>query len=70
MKVTAIIPDNIVKEVNILSKGETITQSLITALSEWISIKKISALNKKVQKNPLQFSDSFSANKIRALNRR
>lgn len=69
MKVTAIIPDEIVGNVRTLSKGKNITESLVIALEEWISLKKIHTLNKAVKKSPLQFSKDFSAQKIRAANR-
>lgn len=68
MKVTAILPDALIQDVSALSQGESITQSLIKALSEWVALKKITQLNKKVQKNPLQFGTS--AQSIRKANRR
>ena len=68
MKVTAIIPDNIVSEVKQYSKGKNITESLIIALSEWISLKKIKELNNKIQNNPLEFKD-YDNEKIRNINR-
>jgi hypothetical protein len=69
MKVTAIIPDEIVNNVRTLSKGKNITESLVIALEEWISLKNIHTLNKTLKKSPLQFSKDFSAQKIRATNR-
>ena len=69
MKVTALIPDKIVDDVKILANGKNLTESLIIALREWISLKKIHTLNKSVEKSPLQFKNNFSANKIRKINR-
>lgn len=69
MKVTALIPDDLVKEVKELASGKNLTESLIIALREWLSIQKIRGLRKKVKKNPLHFSHGFSAESIRSLNR-
>lgn len=70
MKVTALIPDDLVRSVEKLSKGENLTKSLVIALSEWVSLKKLSDLSKEVKKKPLKFSKSFSASKVRSLNRK
>lgn len=69
MKVTAIIPDEIIHNVRSLSQGKNITESLVIALEEWISMKKILSLNKALEQSPLFFSRDFSAQKIRTLNR-
>lgn len=70
MKVTALIPDALVEDVKKLSSGKNITESLIIALREWIAIQKIKAVSQKVKKSPLKFSPGFTAERIRALNRR
>jgi len=44
MKVTALIPDDLVNEVKDLTHGKNITESLIFALSEWIRIQKLKKL--------------------------
>ena len=49
MKVTALIPDSIVKEVQKYAGGKTLTESLILALKEWLSFKKIKKLNQKIE---------------------
>ena len=41
MKVTALIPDDLITDVKQLTQGKNITDSLIKALSEWVSIQKI-----------------------------
>ncbi len=69
MKVTALIPDQLIKDVKHLSQGKNITNALIIALDEWIAIKKIQALNKKISKKPLRFQQGYSATLIRKLNR-
>jgi hypothetical protein len=70
MKVTAIIPDKLIQDVKTLTKGKNITESLTIALKEWISIQKINNLNKEVYLKPLFFSENYSADKVRNLNRK
>ncbi len=69
MKVTALIPDPLVAEVSRYAHGKNLTESLMIALREWIALKKISRLNKKVASNPLKFVENFSAFKVRSLSR-
>jgi len=69
MKVTALIPDDLVKDVKQYAGGRNITESLITALEEWLSLKKIQFLNEDIMKKPLEFSKDFSASKNREMNR-
>ena len=70
MKVTALIPDELVEEVKRYSKGKNITESLIKALEEWVALEKIKKLNEKVDSNPLKFQKGFSGEKVREINRR
>ena len=70
MKVTTILPDKLIDEVRKLSKGKNITDSLQIALKEWIELKHIALLNKRIANKPLVFSTGFSADKIRDINRR
>jgi hypothetical protein len=69
MKVTALIPDDLVAEVRHLAVGKNLTESLIFALKEWADIRKLQLLKENVRKNPLQFADGFSGQKIRSMNR-
>ena len=69
MKVTALIPDEIIKEVKQFAGGHTLTDSLILALKEWLSLKKIKKLNSQTETSPLQFKEDTSALKIRSTNR-
>ena len=55
MKVTAIIPDALVEEVKTYSQGKNITDSVIIALKEWLSLKHLSELNAQVASEPLEF---------------
>jgi hypothetical protein len=70
MKVTAIIPDEIIKDVQTYTQGKNITDSLIKALQDWLYKKRIEKLNREIGKKPLQFVDGFSAEKIRKLSDR
>lgn len=69
MKVTALIPDDLIIEVKHYAGGKNLTESLISALKEWVSQQKIKELNKQLKKKPLQFMDDFSADTIRSINR-
>ena len=70
MKVTALIPDDIINEVKQLAKGKNLTESLIVALEEWISLKKVKKLNSEIEHKPFEFSDNFSGHNVRAANRK
>jgi hypothetical protein len=70
MKVTALLPDQLIEEVKAHAKGRTLTESLTLALEEWLRLKKIAQLNEQVHQQPLQFSKGFSAARTRNLNRR
>jgi len=65
MKITALIPDEIIKDVQEYTEGKNITDSLIKALSDWLYIKRIQKLNDNLRKEPLQFIDGFNAESIR-----
>jgi hypothetical protein len=69
MKVTAILPDELVIEIQKYTGGKNITDSLQKALSEWLKLAKVKKLNQKLKKVPLQFADGFSAEKARKTNR-
>ena len=69
MKVTAILPDDLINKIRHYSKGKNITESLIIALRDWIALQRIKELNKKIKKEPLKFKKDFSADKIRSINR-
>jgi hypothetical protein len=65
MKVTALIPDEIINDIQEYTKGKNITDSLIKALTDWLYIKRIQKLNKDVRKEPIQFVDGFNAETLR-----
>lgn len=70
MKLTAIIPDHLMQEVEDLAKGSTTTESVLTALKEWVAIKKLSKLSKTVKDQPLEFRSRDVAATVRKTNRR
>lgn len=70
MKVTAIIPDEIILDVQKFTEGKNITDSLIKALNDWLYSKRIEFLNEKVAENPVKFKEGFTAEGIRKLNNR
>lgn len=69
-KVTALIPDEILKQVQEAAPAKTLTESLITALKEWIYSNEIKKLNKSIKEKPLKFKSGFTAQNARELSRR
>jgi hypothetical protein len=69
MKVTALIPDDIVAETQKYSGGKNITESLLIALRDYLDRQKIRKAIKRVKANPLEFRRGFAAAHIRKLNR-
>ena len=67
MKVTAIIPDELVKETQSISNAKNITEAMIIALNTYISIEKLKAMGEAINKKPLQFK--HTAEEIRETNR-
>jgi hypothetical protein len=69
MKVTALIPNELIAEVRELSCGKNLTESLIIALREWSSIQKLRRLRDQIKQHPLRFRDDFYTGNVRKLNR-
>lgn len=65
MKITAIIPDDIIADVQEYTDGKNTTDSLIKALSDWLYLKRIQKLNEEIRKEPLKFVDSFNIETLR-----
>lgn len=70
MKVTALIPDELIADIRQISGEKTLTDALILALGEWTSIEKLKRLNKEISSHPLEFQEGYDAESIRKLNRR
>jgi len=69
MKVTALIPDELIDEIKKLTGGSNITESLIIALNYYTARQRLLKVIQKVKKQPLSFRTGFSARRIRKLNR-
>jgi hypothetical protein len=70
MKITAIIPNEIVADVQEFTEGKNVTESIIKALSDWLYLKRIQKLNSEIKKEPLQFTEGFDSESFRKLNNR
>ena len=68
MKVTAIIQDDLSEEIMAKTKAKNITESLKTALTEWLRMQKLKELNRQVAEDSLEFK--YSAEEIRETNRK
>jgi len=69
MKVTALIPDELIDEVKKLTGGTNITESLIIALNDYAARQRALKVIQKVKKQPLSFRAGFSATRVRKLSR-
>ncbi len=67
MRVTALIPDELVKEAQHLSKAKNITEAMIIALKSYVALENLKVRGKAIYKNPLKFN--FTAEEIREINR-
>jgi hypothetical protein len=70
MKVTAIIPDSLIREIQQQSGGKNITESITIALKEWRNIKRLKTLNRIIEKKPLALKSAKSYLRIREVNRK
>lgn len=70
MKVTALIPEDIISETKKYSGGKDITESLMIALQDYLSRQRIKKSINKVKARPLEFKAGFTAGRIRKLNRK
>lgn len=69
MKITALVPESLMDEVKKYSGGKNVTESLIIALTDYTNRQKLRKAIQKLKKNPLEFAEDFSAEKIRKVNR-
>ena len=69
MKVTALLPDDLIVDVRKLTGGRNITDSILIALRGYVAHQKIRMAIRKVKEKPLRYRDGFTARKIRRLNR-
>ena len=69
MKVTALLPEEMINEVRKFSGGKNITESLQIALNDYLQRQKLRKAMKKLKQNPLEFTKDFNAENIRKINR-
>ena len=69
MKVTALIPDELIEKVKRASGGKNITESLMIALTEYLQQKSVGYLQLDIEEKPLELREGFTAYKARNLNR-
>lgn len=67
-KITTMLSNDLLNKITKHAKGKNITESLTSALEDWIRIQEINKLFERIKKNPLEFSSS--AQEIRDLNRK
>lgn len=70
MKVTALLPDDLMHELHLKSGAKTITESLKMAITGWLAIEQLTTLNRQLKKQPFRFTKGFSAERIRMINRK
>jgi hypothetical protein len=70
MKVTAIIPDELVNDVQRLARRKNLTECIVFALREWTDLQRVRVLNQKVEERPFQFREGFTAAAARDASRR
>jgi hypothetical protein len=69
MKVTALLPEDMINEVRKFSGGKNITESLQIALNDYLQRQKLKKAMKKLKQSPLEFIKDFNAENIRKINR-
>ena len=66
MKITALIPDEMIREAMEFSETTTVTDALKTALAHYISIEKIKRASESIVSEPLEFY--YTAEELRSKN--
>lgn len=66
MKVTALLPDEMIREAMEFSETSTVTDALKTALAHYISIEKIKRASASIVSEPLEFY--YTADDLRSKN--
>ena len=66
MKVTAILADDLVKNVKAYTRSSTVTEAITIALKDWVDIYNIKELNKQIKQNPVLIDNEHE---IREINR-
>ncbi|MEM6642892.1 MAG: DUF2191 domain-containing protein [Bacteroidota bacterium] len=69
MKITALIPDKLIEDVQSISGGKNTTESLIIALQHYVSSKRMYDVLEDLDREPFTFREDFTAYGIRKINR-
>jgi len=69
MKVTALLPEDLIREVRKVSGGKNITASIRIALEDYISRQRLKKSRQRMKERPLQFTEHFTAAGVRSKNR-
>ena len=69
MKITALVPEELIQDVKKYSGGKNITESIIIALNDYINRQRIKKSVQKIKKNPIEFVVEFSEEQVRKKNR-
>tara|TARA_R110002124_G_scaffold53923_1_gene154084 strand:+ start:48 stop:254 length:207 start_codon:yes stop_codon:yes gene_type:complete len=67
MKVTALIEDELIKDVIEISGAKNVTEALRIALRDYLSRKKLRELSDQIVAEPLEFT--YGADQLRDINR-
>ena len=70
MKITVLIPEDIISATKKYSGGKNITESLLIALNDYIDRQRIKKSIIKLKGRPLSFSKDYTAQRVRSLNRK
>lgn len=69
MKVTALISDELIADVQKYSEGKNITESITIALKYYLDHMRLNKAFDEIDAEPLQFNEDFTAYGIRQANR-
>jgi Lhr-like helicase len=64
MKVTAIIADDLIKNVKAYTRSSTVTEAITIALKDWVDIRNIKELNNQIKQNPININNGQNIRKI------
>lgn len=67
MKITALIDDELIKDVIETSGAKNITEALKTALKDYLARRKLTELAKGIAEEPIEFY--YGADQLREINR-
>ena len=68
MKVTALIDDELIKKTIDFTNAKNTTEALRIVLTDYVYQKSIAKQIEMIKEDPFEFTEGFSAEKIRALN--